>query len=347
MRIVSMVELKNGELKANGAMAIYRQGADASQEDFAPWDFQIFWGGRANEISRKGWDCHDIDMPGSFHHLLYWATLDVVVPVWNFLVSQSRFGDGAASSRSGSRTERFPCPYLPVLPADMFIDLPACVPGNEGCASAAAISNRLVGELEFDDLAAAITDKYVMYGASIHGADDIFEIPIYDHRGLPGAVVHAMALDNLIELKGSVHPAAYSRTWAGEVVNYALSALLATISLFAVVWLLFRVRPRMRDNLEAKIRNHAPRLDRPWLLTLARSCVNLICHVLLIVGVGGGLLFVTWIVYLWTDLGVLNWLAILLSSGALSVFANASLTRKLLGYGDGSSSPEQTIESIR
>ena len=334
----SVVELKNGESRANGAMAVYRQGAGAQNEDFGPREFQLFWGGSANEISRKGWDCHGIDMPGSFHHLLYWAAVDVVVPVWNFLVSQSRYGGGATSSGSASHTEAFPCPYLPVLPADMFIDLPTCVPGDQGCASAAEVSNRLVGELAFDDLRSSITDRYVVYGASIHGADDIFEIPIYDHRGLPGAFVHAMALDNLIESKGNVQPAPNSRTLAGEVANYALSALLATFSLFGVVLLLFRVRPRLRDMVEKKIKNHAPRFDRPWLLALVHGGVNILCHVLLIVGVGGGLLFVTWAIYLWSDLGILNWLAILLSSGALSLFANASLTRNLLGHGDQSSS---------
>jgi hypothetical protein len=104
--------------------------------------------------------------------------------------------------RSGDVERSLPCPAVPVLRADQLLD------GDEAA------------------LRALLRDKAVLLGASVSGVPDWQDSPV--HGRVPGVVLHAMALDNLLALG-----AAYTRPMPSRVataIKFALAILVAALA---------------------------------------------------------------------------------------------------------------------
>ena len=248
------VPTESGESRANGAVAIYRDGK-ASEEDVDSRDFSIFWGGHTSEITRKVWNCHQFKMPGTFHGILSRALREI----------NPFSGPDDAPTESTPDVESIACPYTPVLPADIFVDIPACAAEsddeNSSCFDRTSkFLQANIPDIEVGDVRTVIRDKYIVYGASFEGASDIYRIPIYGHKGLSGAFVHAMALDNLIEMDGNVPTAQSARTLAEEVLYYAISVPLSVLSFVISGYLIFSLWHSLEGRMSVPIERYALRI---------------------------------------------------------------------------------------
>ena len=334
------VPTPSGESRANGAVAIYR---DTVPKDVTnSGDLHLFWGGHTSEINETLWNCYQFEMPETFHGILFRALREIIKPV-------SVSDDASTESRPDAGS--IPCPYTPVLPADIFVDIPACTPDPARLDSSCfhRTSNFLkanIPGIEIGDVRTVITGKYIVYGASFEGASDIYRIPIYDHKGLSGVFVHAMALDNLIEMDGDVPTAQTGRTISEAALYYAISVPLSVFSFVISGYLIFSVWHSVEGRMSIPIERYALRVVN-WrrrerasvgileviilkLIRLASLLVEILYHGLVIVFIGGVILFCTWLVFLNSTIGVINWTAILLSSGVLSIWTKTPFAEGLV-----------------
>ena len=334
------VDAQSNDQRANGAVAIY-QRTGMTKEHLDINDFHIFWGGASSEIADKVWNCHPLEMPDSFHGILLQALREIARPV---------LGSESGPSESDWKTNSVACPYIPTLPADLFIDIPACVPDSSQPDSSCTrntseyLTTNYSG-LGIDDILESVTDKYIVYGASFQAASDIHRVPIYDHQGLPGAFVHAMALDNLIEMDGNVHAAPTARDWWPDgVLYYLISVPLSVLSFAISGYLIFSLWHALEEKARRPLEKVAVRIVR-WKspghiggrevimlksIKLISLMVEILFHGLVIVLTGGLILFITWIAFLHLRIGVINWLAILLSSGVLSIWTKTPFAEGLV-----------------
>ena len=358
--------------RANGAVAIYRsmmlsRGKTNSKKEAMSGDFHLFWGGRTSEINERVWqNCHQIDMPETFHGILFQALREIAESVF---VSDDESAD---SWRDAGNI----CTYTPALPADIFVDIPACAPypkrpddsknstdtkttpgpettpekiRDESCIRRTSrfLEKNLPG-IHVDDLTTVITNKYVVYGASFEGTSDIYKIPIYDGKGLSGVFVHAMALDNLLEMDGDVPTAQTGRTAAETLLYYFIAVPLSVFSFVLSGYLIFSVWHAVDIRLRVLIERYALRVvlwrRRPHssagtleevilkVIRLSSLLVEILYHGLVIVFIGGLVLFCTWLVFLNSTIGVINWTAVLLSSGVLSIWTKTPLAEGLVDF---------------
>lgn len=179
--------------------------------------------------------CADVGDDAAFAApmILRWGAFpsDLQVPFYARGVCQSATGpDGAVSAwqrfsrwvqqlalgaitdlrRSRDVERSLPCPAVPVLRADQLLD------GDEAA------------------LRALLRDKAVLLGASVSGVPDWQGSPV--HGRIPGVVLHAMALDNLLAFG-----AGYTRPMPSQVA-YAIKVALAIAVALLAPWLL-RLRP--------------------------------------------------------------------------------------------------------
>ena len=332
------VSTPSGVSRANGAVAIYRDnnGDTISKDETNSGDLHLFWGGRTSEINKKVWKCHQLALPETFHGILFRALREIV-----------------ASTESRPDTGSIACPYTPVLPADIFVDIPACAPDYERPESSCFDRTRNFlkanvpgNEIDVDDVRRVIEDKYIVYGASFEGASDIYRVPIYDHKGLSGVFVHAMALDNLIEMDGDVPTTQTGRTMLEATLYYAISVPLSVFSFVMSGYLIFSVWHSAERRMSIPIERYALRVVH-WRrrqrgnvkileviilksIKLASLSVEILYHGLVIVFIGGLVLFCTWLVFLNFCIGVINWAAILLSSGVLSIWTKTPFAQGLV-----------------
>ena len=335
----------------NGAVAIYEHVKKEilEKEILDINDFHIFWGGNSSEITRKGWDCHRLEMPGSFHEILLQA-LREIMPL---------SGSDPGSSELDAKTGSIACPYIPTLPADLFVEIPVCLPlpsnsdffdFSDSSECRRYTSDYLANNypsLEIDDVLGTVKDKYIVYGASFQAVSDIHRVPIYDHQGLPGVFVHAMALDNLVEMEGKVHSAstAHARDWwPDRILYYLISVPLSVLSFAISGYLIFSLWHSLERKAHRPMENLAARIVR-WRssgqigarevfmlksIKLISLMAEILFHGVVIVSIGGLVLFITWLAFLYLRIGVINWLAILLSSGVLSIWTKTPFAEGLV-----------------
>ena len=118
-----------------------------------------------------------------------------------------------------------------------------------------------------------IAGKYIVYGTSFAGASDIYKVPIYDHKGLPGVFVHAMALDNLVENNGRMHPPPSSRTLTERRNYYIWTVAVAIGAFFLSGFAIFALWHRVRTC--------AGRLwDGPPITCVGRRWEGFVCRLL-------------------------------------------------------------------
>ena len=295
------------------AVKVFLGTQDEADRDFHNRDFRLFWAGHASPVSERFFTCRKRDFPNGIIGVLQ----EVAEPLWD------KFTRPAGSS---SHVRTRPCPYTPMLPASILYCLPPIpldsIPreGLRRCGLGLKDdSDRLVRSLE---------DKYVVYGAEFAGVGDVYDSPIYDGRGTPGALVHAMALDNLLEMGGRVHATDLSKGDLAAWFYYLLSASMTTALFFFMEWMMYEVWHRIQAR-GGETKRLAVRIG--WL------CLELVYWSFLVVVVGGVLLFLTWVMYLVSHLHAafrfeaLNWIAILLVSGILSVWAKAPFAEELAG----------------
>lgn len=162
-----------------------------------------------------------------------------------------------------------PCPYSRTLPA-------AALAANDPTA-------RLLQQ-EF------LTDKLVIVGAAIEGAPDLVLSPV--HGKIPGAYLHAMALDNLIT-QGAGYNKAPGKLWH----NLSWITLVELTLLIFILHLGHRREKGRRNLLEAL-------LQKAHLGRAPLSPVRLFILTLL-------LIFVTGLtIWLWADIEMINWLGL-------------------------------------
>lgn len=335
------VRTPSGESRANGAVAIYRKNTEP-KEGTNSGDLHLFWGGHTSEINKKVWNCYQFGMPETFHGILSRALREIIKPV-------SVSDDASTEPRPDAGS--IACPYTPVLPADIFVDIPACTPDpaqvNSLCFR--RTENFLkanIPKIKIGDVRTVITGKYIFYGASFEGASDIHRVPIYDHKGLSGVFVHAMALDNLIEMDGRVPKAQTGRTIREAALYYVFSLPLSVFSFVISGYLIFSVWHSVEGRMSILIERVALRVLN-WrrrerasvgnleviihkLTRFLSLLIEILYHGLVIVFIGGVILFCTWLVFTKSTIGVINWTAILLSSGVLSIWTKTPFAEALV-----------------
>lgn len=206
------------------------------------------------------------------------------------------------------------CPYIPTITADNFH----------------------VRREEGSEIQKYIDGKFVFYGAALHGMGDLYQIPILDDHRLPGVYVHAMALDNLVEMRGNVYH--LEREWPAEVFYYIISAFFATLLFIFVLFIEFNMKLKVRSFLgNFDLRSNKQRAGRRLLSSkiekiaiILEIIINIGFEILVwmfVVSIAGFLLITfTWIIY---NLGfsfenfrfILNWIGIIVVSGLPSVWA--------------------------
>lgn len=204
------------------------------------------------------------------------------------------------------------CPYIPTITADTF----------------------RVGGLR--RVKKYTEDKFVFYGAALRGTGDLYEIPVLDNYRLAGVYVHAMALDNLVEMRGNVYY--LDREWLAEILYYTISAFLATLLFIFVLFVEFNMKLKVRSFLgNFDLRSGKQRVGREPLsskvekvIIILEIIINIGFEILVwmfVVSIAGFLLITfAWFIY---NLGfsyehfrfILNWIGIIVVSGLPSVWA--------------------------
>lgn len=123
-----------------------------------------------------------------------------------------------------------------------------------------------------EDMQQAVAGNYIIYGAALQSNGDTVVSPY--HGRIPGAYVHAMALDNLLSFQGKpktggdfLEPPAGRATWFTILAVFAISAFIAAKSVFAPALLYSRRPPRLEGRSEP--RNPLPRF--PWASAIAAT----------------------------------------------------------------------------
>ena len=273
-------------------------------------DFRLFWAGDASPVTERFFECRKEDFPNGMAGVF----LEVAKPLGKLF---------ARSREPSDHVRTRPCPYLPMLPASVLYCLPP-MPLDD--IPRERLRECGLGSEDSGYLAQSLEDKHVMYGAEFTGVGDIYDSPIYDGRSTPGVLVHAMALDNLLEMDGRVHAAKLGFRDLALWVYYLLSASVTTVLFFFMEWMIYEGWHRIQASGGGAKRIPVRVL---WL------CLELLYWSLLVVIVGGVLLFLTWVLFLVSHLHAafrfeaLNWVAILLVSGILSVWAKAPFAEEL------------------
>ena len=306
---------------------IYYGSAAASKifSDFFPdvdlKDFHIFWSHNPNQgFLGEQYACMKDDefYPDNILNVFG----KIIRPVY-----------GALLGIVNKSVDGLPCPYAPMIPAHVMHCLRAAPLDDEKAAGfriqqikecnltpdkdEAAASDEAPTLEKYLEIKRAVEDKYVLYGADLHGLGDLYEAPIHGKRRLSGVFIHAMALDNLLETRGNVHHVKHERTASQTFLYYVFSAFLATVTFLLVKYTFFDLWHRVVSRV------HEPETLRGrtvWLLA------EFGFWLVIVIAAGGILMFLAWASYLLGFLyapfrfGVLNWVGILLVSGLLSVW---------------------------
>lgn len=141
---------------------------------------------------------------------------------------------GTQSAASTTRSDRLydcdpqPSVWLGLLPA-LVRPQTAGAAQKPPCPPQATLAMSSVMEMEPQELAPLIKDKYVFVGAFFDGSNDFVSSPV--HGLLPGVYLHAMALDNLLVFKGNYKLAT---DWSKPGAEMLLAGLLGIAAVFAV-----------------------------------------------------------------------------------------------------------------
>lgn len=162
-----------------------------------------------------------------------------------------------------------------------------------------------------------VEDKFVFYGADIHGAGDIYELPIQNGHRLPGVYMHAMALDNLLATRGKVHPV--KKGVITKFFYYLISACLATGIFVLVRHGFFKLSECVLDRVPSL----AVKIVLEFSLWMG-----------LVIVIGSAMILIAWIVYLLSfSFGyfgfVLNWIGIIVVSGILSIWVKLPMAENI------------------
>lgn len=304
VRIVSAV------LSGSPSRIYSRDGAAARMFSSEPGmeDFHLFWASNSSQPFLDEDDCTKSDalFPGNFGEVL-------------LKIAKSAFDD--PSDASGT-----PCPYPTVMSAHAVHCLRAAPIDDVTGARMKELEDCGLTKDDYEIIKRTMKEKYVFYGAELHGLGDIYDVPIHDGHKLSGVFIHAMALDNLLETGGNVHFVSKERRWGTRVLYYLLSAFLATILFFIIKWAFF-------DLWHCIV--HCMNKSRMWIGRVGCLALELLYWLVLVVITGAVLILAAWTVYLLAFLyepfrfGVLNWVGILLVSGLLSVWVKIPFAEEL------------------
>ena len=278
-------------------------------------DFHIFWANSSDQTFLKNEKCERSNslFPDGILGVLW----EIAMPAIEKLPISDSFKRNSSAA--------VPCPYAPVISAHVMhclraIPLDDAVDSHLEEMEACGLTKN-----EYSIIKRNFKDKYVLYGAELHGLGDIYDVPVHDNYRLSGIFIHAMALDNLLKTKGNVHFIREKRGWIPTIFYYILSALLATILFFVMKYAFFDFWHRLQCCIQKK---YIPRT------IICRTCCRLlwlalevVYWLILVITASLALLLIAWTVYLLAFLyepfrfGVLNWIGILLVSGLLSIWA--------------------------
>ena len=297
--------------RANGAaVAVWEE---SQPEKLETGEFQLFWPGRQNEITGAFWKCDVADFPDNI--------LGVAEKVYRDLVS-------------GQDSNGNSCPpYIPALPADVMACMPPVDVDDERvddstlekraarCMPAGGKRTPTRGDVE-----KALRGKYVIYGASLAGLGDVYRTPVSGDEYVPGLFIHAIALDNLLEMGNNVRPV--KSPFFENLFKHIFTALIATLSFFLTCRALFV----WWHDIENGMANWLP--DNKCAHLIRDTCLlvlELLYWALAVSLIGMLVLWLTWGVYALIGIGVVNWLAVMLISGGLTIWAKKPFADKVTG----------------
>ena len=279
-------------------------------------DFHVFWANSSDQIFLDNDKCEKDNslFPDSMGGVLR----EVAMPAIEFFSIPDSFKRNFSAA--------VPCPYAPVVSAHVIHCLRAAPLDGAVDSHLEEIEACGLTKNEYSAIRRNFKDKYVLYGAELHGLGDIYDVPIHDSYRLSGIFIHAMALDNLLETKGGVHFVRKKRGMIPRFLYYTFSALLATILFLSVkyaifdLWHCFVTKCVAPTSICGKL---------GWLT------LEIFYWLTLVIIASTVLMFIAWTGYLLAFLyepfrfGVLNWIGILLVSGLLSVWVKIPLAEGL------------------
>lgn len=169
-----------------------------------------------------------------------------------------------------------------------------------------------------DDLRQAIGNKYIVYGTELQSNGDVIVAPY--HGRIAGALLHAMALDNLLSFHGAPksagefgHPGSETATWFTLFALLVISALTAYKSLLDID---YEARHVWFVKLAHKDIQHQPSQDWPylsaawtqWRMALKSSTLWLLPRVMVGLATVAVIATLIGISYYWLNLGPLVWI---------------------------------------
>ena len=304
------VRLVSAELSHSPSRIYPKHGAavEMFSSDSGLEDFHIFWANSANQmfLDRERCMTGASGFPGN------------VMEVFSAVTRQT------ADSLMDRAPATPPCPYAPVISAHVVHCLRTAPAGEPLAPDRQACG---LNREQHAAVAGALRDKYVIYGAELHGLGDIYDVPIHDGYRLSGVFVHAMALDNLLETGGKVHLAgAEHRPRVTKAVYYTASALLATVLFFVAKHVFFDLWHRLvHDGIKA----------RSLLLRSMLLVGEVFLWMAFVIACAGALIWLTWMAYRLSFLyepfrfGIMNWVAILVVSGLLAIWVKQPFADEL------------------
>ena len=301
--------------RADGAaVAVWKESQSDLQMETR--EFQLFWPGRPSGITEAFWKCDAVDFPDNI--------LGVAKKVFQDLVSD-RDSNGN------------PCPpYIPAIPADVMACMPP-VDVDDERVDDSMLEKRAASCMPTDGkdtptrkmVEKALKDKFVIYGASLTGLGDVYRTPVSGDKYVPGLFIHAIALDNRLELHGkhgnvhSVKPSLFE-----DLPKHIFAALIATLSFFLTCRALFI----WWHGIENCITSWLP--DNKYAHLIRDICLlvlELLYWGFTVFLIGMLVLWLTWGVFILIGVGVANWLAVMLVSGGLTIWAKKPFADKVTG----------------
>ena len=171
-------------------------------------DFHVFWANSSDQMFLDNDKCEK----GRSHFPDHIG--EVLLEIGRPAIERLPISDNLKRNSSAA----IPCPYAPVVSAHVIHCLRAIPLDDTVDSHLEEMEACGLTKDEYSTIRRNFKDKYVLYGAELHGLGDIYDIPIHDNYRLSGVFIHAMALDNLLETKGSIHFINKKRGWMPRIL---------------------------------------------------------------------------------------------------------------------------------
>lgn len=172
--------------------------------------------------------------------------------------------------------------------------------------------------LDADDLRHAIGNKYIVYGTQLQSNGDVIVAPY--HGRIAGALLHAMALDNLLSFHGEPksagefgHPGSETATWFTLFALLVISALTAYKSLLDIddearhVWFV-KLAHKHIEHRPSQEWPHLSAAWRQWRMACKASTLWLLPRLMIGLATVAVIATLIGISYYWLNLGPLVWI---------------------------------------